>query len=185
MRDLRIQFWDRKERTGDLSIRKQQLDGLVIDSSFDFLTYEQKDNFGKRHMLVSQISQVLISTCRNRNWPVIECERVCSSLQFGDKSFSGLSKRIWTAPSRKWRARIAFEFDITGVHLTAVFYETTKKEIGRVPLGTAVPRIGCLSQLLDGGKWVGPRFSCDAGLRVGGGKFTASVSDVSESPKRW
>ena len=122
---------------------------------FDFAAYVMADNVGKKSLIASSMQSAALWVARKEGWTTAPIEDAYRTIVQRNFVFEGVSKKSWLSPSKAYRARVYFNFDLDGVNLHAVLYRNrNKQEVGRVFLGREIPRLGCLDECLARGRWV-------------------------------
>lgn len=130
-------------------------DGIITVSwPFDFSEYVASDPHAKKRLILEAINAACLWTAGQRGWDCGPFETAYETILGRDLDFEGFSKKSWVSPSKKYRARIFFEFQLEAVKLTAVLFKNrTKQEVARRYLGKGIPTPGCLHGFLRIGKW--------------------------------
>src|SRR5690606_30815388 len=76
-----------------------------------------------------------------------------------DFVFTGVSKASWSDPTSQFRVRVAFNWLLDAIELSALLFKNrSRNELIRKPLGSMVPESGQLRNALtkEHGRWVSP-----------------------------
>lgn len=145
----------------------------IIDARwpFNFNRYLLASEIKKRRMLGIAIRDCLLNIADEHAWDKVFIERIYSEAELRNFSFSGKSKASWPSPNSKFRVRVAFDWKLETIDLTAVLFQNrSSKELSRIELGDIVPGIAQLSFAIcqEHGKWISDT------------EFQISVSDFTQ-----
>jgi hypothetical protein len=147
---------------------------------FDFETYfTATDALKKKQIVGESLHNALVWIANKMGWPVAPFDEVYKEARNQEFTLSGISKKAWTSPNKRFKVRIAFTFDVHGVDLWAVLFRNrSTQELARLPLGIGPPLPNCLIDYLDTGEWISQsEFELRSGSFIGE-KWRANFSDV-------
>jgi hypothetical protein len=122
---------------------------------FRFSAYAEENELGKKSMILDSLQAALLWIAEVRRWDSAGIEECVAEIISRGLNYEGWSKTSWASPSRKFRARIGFTFELRAVHFFVGVFDTRGRETGRKPLFTTVPEIGVADSVLKSrGRWV-------------------------------
>jgi hypothetical protein len=147
-------FSDAMRRPASEGEIEKLIDVLVVPWHFDFSSYLQAERIHKKRMVLEALHEAMFWTASHFGWDKIPFETAYQAVIVAELRFNGVSTKSWRSPSKKWRARVSFEYDIDSVTLYALLFRNrTRDEVSRKVLGTAMPQYGCLRSYLRSGQW--------------------------------
>ncbi len=133
---------------------EQLLNVVTLRWPFVFDRYIANDDAQKKALILDSLQSALEWLAARRHWNVTPFKRAHELCQRQGLRFTGVSKKSWVSPDRRFRVRIAFDFELAFVRLFAVLKRNrSSREIGRVYLGDGIPGDGCLHDFLKEGIW--------------------------------
>ncbi len=121
---------------------------------FDFSQYVPAATRAKKEQILTTLTQAMLWLASHEDWDPLPFQEAHDQIVARDYECDGLSKRSWASPNGKFRVRIYLNLELEAVELCAVLYENrSPREIGRVPLGTGLPFLGCFKAYASHGKW--------------------------------
>lgn len=121
---------------------------------FRFSEYAQRDDVGKKRMILDAVQDALLWIAKDRKWDTGGFEECYAAMMARDLIFQGWSKKSWLAPDRKHRARIGFYFGLRAVDFCVGIFDRKGNEIGRRSLGSVAPAMGIVDDVSKGiGQW--------------------------------
>jgi hypothetical protein len=174
-----LTFTDPKESTP--RICRCELGVLEAEWPFLFARYAEGDDVQKKCMILDGVHSAVLWVGKERGWDVRSLAECRDEIIRRDFVFEGWSKKSWASPDRKFRAKIGFQFELRRVDLVLGVFDRKGREIGRKPLGWAVPQTGVLYHVLKAnGTWTNENiFQIQSAVRVIGMKNTQEV-DLSD-----
>ena len=135
---------------------RQLLDVADAAWGFRFSAYcELNDDGNRKRMVLDALHSALHWMAEERKWDVGVFNRCRSQILDHNFEYAGWSKKSWLCPSRKFRARIGFDFGLRSVDFVVGIFDRRAREIGRKPLGSALPEMGILALVLkSNSKWI-------------------------------
>lgn len=122
---------------------------------FDFASYIMKPKEEKKVHLAATMQEALVWIAKERNWNVEPLSEAYEVLRSRNYKYVGYSKKSWLSPTREYRARIMFDFDLEEVSLFVVFADATTDEVVcQKKIAEAAPETGCLYDYLRFGNWI-------------------------------
>ena len=138
---------------------KEQYDNrrgvYTISSHFDFVHYlTLRDEVEKKRMIAKHINNEFRLVFDKEGWDFSLAENAFEKMEEENYVFEGLAKRSWVNPSKKYRARMWFSYDLEEVKFVAVLYKNySKKEICRRELTTLRPEYWFIPLFLENVRW--------------------------------
>jgi hypothetical protein len=124
---------------------------------FQFRDYAHAPDTSKKVMLADALKNSLLHCAERRQWDTSAISHLDAVAREKSLLLTGESKASWLSPDGKHRARIAFEWHLDAIHLSAtLFRNRSAKVLSRKTLGDAVPEIGQLHFVLsaENGQWI-------------------------------
>jgi hypothetical protein len=115
---------------------------------FDFPSYAERDELGKKRMMLDSLHAALLWIAKVRGWGTKAFNDAYSQALNRNLTFEGLSKKSWHSPNRRHKARIGSSYGLRNIHLVLLVYDSKGNELGRKPLGEVVPEMGVVHWIL-------------------------------------
>ena len=121
---------------------------------FDFSGYHEQDDAGKKRLVLDALVAALLWIANEREWDTGPFEDCRAEVIRHELNFEGWSKKSWVSPNRRYRAKIAFRWELRKVNLSVGVFDRRGRELGRKPFFSVVPEMGVLDPILKAtGMW--------------------------------
>ena len=116
--------------------------------SFDFASYAEKDERGKKRMILDALHAALLWIAKERGWETEALNDAYSQILNRNLAFESLSKKTWFSSNRKYKAKVGFCYGVRAIHFFLVVYDRKGNELGRKPLEKVSPEMGVVHWVL-------------------------------------
>jgi hypothetical protein len=103
---------------------------------FPFKKYAQASNPDKKQLIFDALDRAMNWLSQREGWPRQPILDAKSEMLRSSLRYEGVSKRSWLDPSRFYRCKIHYDFEIDRVYFTAILLDArSKNEVARKPIG--------------------------------------------------
>lgn len=122
---------------------------------FDFSRYVTLNDHEKARQIADALADAMDWIGKSVGWPDNVVRDIWNEVKSRNFVFQGTSRKSWTFPDHRFKARIDFHMDVSGVGLSAVI---SKNRSGQIVCRNHLDKLpaydGCLLNYIDEGTWV-------------------------------
>jgi hypothetical protein len=80
---------------------------------FDFAAYANKDELGKKRMILDALHSALLWIAKERGWETDALNDAYSQILNRNLAFESFSKKTWFNPARQYKAKVGFSYGLS------------------------------------------------------------------------
>lgn len=147
------------ENGGNAPSVRQLLSVALAMWPFPFVEYVERDDLGKKRMILDAVQAALLWIAELRQWDTQRLKDCYDTILVHNLTFERWSKKSWRTQNPKYRLRVGFSFELRSIDFFVGLFDRKGIEIGRKDLGSVVPEEGIVNEVLNGnGAWVRDHF---------------------------